>query len=60
MKAPPALQRMALRVAKLSGRAKHEHAMVLADAMDEAGWREASIPTGRRGPVACAGRRTRS
>ena len=49
--APPALQRMALRVAKLRGRAKHEHAMVLADAMDEAGWRETSIPTGRRGPV---------
>ena len=47
---PPALQRMALRVAKLRGRSKHEHALVLADAMDEAGWKDASIPTGRRGP----------
>ena len=46
MKVPPSLQRMALRVAKLRGRAKHEHAMVLADAMDQMGWRPNEIPTG--------------
>lgn len=47
---PPAyLMRMALRVAKIRGRSKLQHALVLADAMDEAGWQSASIPTGRRG-----------
>lgn len=49
---PPAdLQRMALRVAKVRGRAKHEHALVLADAMDQADWKGDRIWTGRRGPV---------
>jgi hypothetical protein len=42
---------MALRVAKLRGRSKHEHALVLADLVEEVGWPTSSrIPTGRRGP----------
>ena len=47
-RAPAALERMALRVAKLRGRSKLQHALVLADAMDEAGWIGNTIPTGRR------------
>ena len=46
---PPHLMRMALRVAKIRGRSKLQHALVLADAMDEAGWPHDDIPTGRRG-----------
>lgn len=49
LRAPPALERMALRVAKIRGRSKLLHMLVLADAMDEAGWQGSSIPTGRRG-----------
>lgn len=45
----PALMRMALRVAKLRGRSKVQHALVLADAMEEEGWREGDVPTGRKG-----------
>ena len=48
---PPHLMRMALRVAKIRGKAKLQHALVLADAMDEAGWPGDSIPTGRKGPA---------
>ena len=47
-RAPAALERMALRVAKLRGRSKLQHALVLADAMDEVGWTGNTIPTGRR------------
>lgn len=42
---------MALRVAKVRGRAKHEHALVLADAMDQVNWKGDRIWTGRRGSV---------
>lgn len=45
------IKRMALRVAKLRGRSKHEHILVLADMVEEAGWpKDHFIPTGRRGP----------
>lgn len=46
------IQRMALRVAKLRGRSKHEHILVLADMIEEADWPKAKnhIPTGRKGP----------
>lgn len=45
---PAQLQRLALRVAKLRGKAKHEHALVLADALDAAGVPEgAPVLTGR-------------
>lgn len=45
------IQRMALRVAKLRGHAKHEHILVLADMMEETGWPQNPniVPTGRRG-----------
>lgn len=48
---PQQIQRMALRVAKLRGQARHKAAMVLADAAEGAGWPENPniIPTGRRG-----------
>lgn len=48
---PEQIQRMALRVAKLRGRSRHEHALVLADAMEEVGWPSYPnvVPTGRAG-----------
>lgn len=45
------IKRMALRVAKLRGHSKHEHILVLADMVEEAGWpKDGYIPTGRKGP----------
>lgn len=45
------IQRAALRVAKLRGKSKHDHALVLADMMEEANWPKDRniVPTGRRG-----------
>lgn len=43
------LSRQALRVVKLRGRSKREHALVLADMLEEIGFWH-SIPTGRRLP----------
>lgn len=50
---PIVVQRLALRFVKLRGRAKHEAAMQLADAMEKTGWpdKKNEVPTGRRGPA---------
>ena len=45
------IERLALRVAKTRGRARHETALVLADLVEEAGYPTPNrIATGRRGP----------
>ena len=45
------IERLALRVAKTRGRARHEAALVLADLVEEAGYPTPNrIATGRRGP----------
>lgn len=45
------IQRMALSIAKLRGRAKHQRTLVLADLLEESGWKDSHVPTGRKGPV---------